>query len=366
MLGGLLSTAADSRFDNPASRKEWKLWVTFATSVGQDPYLTRYQGSSHHLERLHLFLAFAAALRGGGLDEGKPASGKTIARTLRYCGQILAARGFADPRKAIPGEHHLDPAIQQYIRTCSDEDPAPVRQQAIPAATVKKLNQAYGSSGDPVLRTVASLVVVAFFFLLRVGEYTPHSGTHPRRTIPLRRKDVTLWQGTNAIPIGAPVEQLNQATAVTICLENQKNGKKGNTLHHERTRDPTMCPVQAMVHLVIPINSWGPDAYIGECLDPRGMRMRILPEQIRAGIRHAAALDNLESRGFNLERLGSHSLRAGGAVALKLAGYDEMTIRKMGRWSSDTFLTYIRDQIGNLASGISEAMAMTLSYHNVG
>lgn len=205
--------------------------------------------------------------------------------------------------------------------------------------------------------------MTAFFFLLRVGEYTPNAN---RRTVPLRRRDVTLWRGTTPIPVGAPMREVRRATAVTICLENQKNGQKGDTLHHERTGDPAMCPVAAMIQLIGEINSLGPNAWIGEFVDNRGRRMRIIPEQIRAGIRHAAAMDGLEARGFDLRRIGSHSLRAGGAVALKLAGYDEVTIRKMGRWSSNTFLTYIRNQIGNLAQGISTAMATTLCYHNVG
>ena len=53
-------------------------------------------------------------------------------------------------------------------------------------------------------------------------------------------------------------------------------------------------------------------------------------------------------------------------MALKLAGYDETTIMKLGRWSSRTFLVYIRNQIGNLAEGVSTEMATALAYHNVG
>ena len=48
------------------------------------------------------------------------------------------------------------------------------------------------------------------------------------------------------------------------------------------------------------------------------------------------------------------------------AGYDDTTIRKMGRWSSSTFLIYIRNQVANLATGVSVAMASALQYHNVG
>jgi hypothetical protein len=50
---------------------------------------------------------------------------------------------------------------------------------------------------------------------------------------------------------------------------------------------------------------------------------------------------NLHLCGFTAAFVSSHSLRAGGAMAMKLNGEDRDTIRKQqGRWlgSSDTFL----------------------------
>ena len=70
-------------------------------------------------------------------------------------------------------------------------------------------------------------------------------------------------------------------------------------------------------------------------------------------------------RGFPQDQLGSHSLRAGGAMALKMNGIDSMLIKKYGRWSSDTFLTYIHEQIAGLADGVSAAMARTMHFYNV-
>ena len=46
--------------------------------------------------------------------------------------------------------------------------------------------------------------------------------------------------------------------------------------------------------------------------------------------------------------VGAHSLCAGGTMAIKLHGYDEMTIMKMGRWTSLAFLQYIHNQIAHL------------------
>ena len=73
----------------------------------------------------------------------------------------------------------------------------------------------------------------------------------------------------------------------------------------------------------------------------------------------------LIAKGFNLQDVSSHSLRAGGAMALKLHGYDRDTIKKMGRWSSDTFLTYIHEQISAFSKGLAAAMAIPIAFHNI-
>ena len=52
-------------------------------------------------------------------------------------------------------------------------------------------------------------------------------------------------------------------------------------------------------------------------------------------------------------------------MALKLAGYDDITIKKLGRWSSDTYLQYIQSQIGNLTAGVAMDMARDLRLHVV-
>ena len=365
MLSRFLTVAADQRFHNPASRQEWRQWSAFATSIGQHPYLLKYQGPAHHLERVHVFLAFAAALRAGNFNNKQPASAETITRTLRYCGQVLANRGFEDPRRPIQGQHNLDPAITKYIQTCHDKDPAPVRQQALPASAISALHRAYSTSSDPSQKICSALISTAFFFLLRVGEYTA-STTQSQRTVPLRAQDIKRWNGTTRIDISNPHSTLQAATAVTICLENQKNGQKGDTLHHFKAYNTSICPVAAMITLLQPIRFAPPSTPIGTYTNAQGRKTRITANQIRAAVKHAATLSNLEAHGYDLARIGTHSLRAGGAVALKLAGYDEITIRKLGRWSSQTFLIYIRNQIAQLNAGTATAMASQLTYHNVG
>ena len=85
------------------------------------------------------------------------------------------------------------------------------------------------------------------FSLLRVGEYT--KSPEPRQTVPLRRQDIKLWRNNTVLPHTTPLEHLLQADAVSIFLDNQKNGFRGATLHHTASGN-TLCPVKSAAHLV--------------------------------------------------------------------------------------------------------------------
>ena len=86
---------------------------------------------------------------------------------------------------------------------------------------------------------------------------------------------------------------------------------------------------------------------------------------ILAAIRLAASRCNLALYGYDLNRVGSHSLRSGGAMQLKLTGYNHNLIHKLGLWRTDTYLHYIQSQIGELTAGVACQMARLTWFHNV-
>ena len=90
-----------------------------------------------------------------------------------------------------------------------------------------------------------------------------------------------------------------------------------------------------------------------------------ISDDVVAAVRSAVIALNLSASGFSPDMVGSHSLRSGGAMAMKLNGIDRDTIRKIGRWSSDTFLMYIHEQIAHLSSGVSRAMANPVPFINI-
>jgi hypothetical protein len=70
----------------------------------------------------------------------------------------------------------------------------------------------------------AHLIGSAFFFLLRVGEYT--RSQEKRQTIPFRKKDIWLWRSSTILPNNALLEVLRTANTITMCLNNKKMARR--------------------------------------------------------------------------------------------------------------------------------------------
>ena len=93
--------------------------------------------------------------------------------------------------------------------------------------------------------------------------------------------------------------------------------------------------------------------------------LQVTPKHMIQGIRAAVATLELDTTGINPDLVGVHSLRAGGAMALKLQGEQDTTMMKMGCWTSLTFLQYIHNQIAHLSKDISTKMSKHLHFQNI-
>jgi hypothetical protein len=231
-------------------------------------------------------------------------------------------------------------------------------------STVEFIAKKYGRMTDAQALCVGALVVVGFYYLLRVGEYTPKS--RDRLTVPLRKKDILLWHRKKLIPLDSPLELLRRADAATICVANSKNGHKDQTVHHTKTDRAEADPVVAMVHLVYAMRHMGPDTPIGTYRTRNNQTAQVQATAIRTAIRVGALGDGLASAGYDLNQLGSHSLRSGGAMALHMAGCNADTIKITGRWSSNTYLRYIQSQMGETTEGLAQKMAHAPKFQYVG
>ena len=93
----------------------------------------------------------------------------------------------------------------------------------------------------------------------------------------------------------------------------------------------------------------------------------VTDNQIRLSVKFAAKALQYEKRGIPINRIDTHSLRSGVACALKLAGYDEVQIKKLGRWKpkSNTFLEYIQQQLSTFSKGMAAGMSRIATFTNM-
>jgi hypothetical protein len=252
--------------------------------------------------------------------------------------------------------------------TYKHADPATQSQIALPVAIFDNIMANEGASPLPNVQATADLTIIAFYFLLRVGEYTQPTSRRPTRTTQFRLKDATFWRhladGTHArLPFDTPDADLLQAQAVTLTLDNQKNSERDSTLHHDEVPGP-LNPVAAVARRFVAARAAShsnPNALLCQYSARGHVRALAISKILLAAVRRTS----LQDQGFVPSRIGSHSIRASGAMALYLNAVDPTLIKKLGRWRSDTWLTYIHSQIGELTEGIATKMSRPIVFHNV-
>ncbi len=251
-------------------------------------------------------------------------------------------------------------------------DPASTPQLAVPVAVPTLMFTKAQQQHNPFHQAVGDLALIAFFYLLRVGEYTQGYSTNTdkpnsrKRTVNFRLRDVGFFKNNKQLPCTSPLHVLLTADSCTLKISNQKNGQMGQTIHHKAVPNIDACPVKALarrVHHILSNN--------GSSNDPictyykRGKACHVTPKDMINGVRAAVNDLHLQKVGIAPDLVGVHSLRAGGAMALKLHGATDTTIMKMGRWTSLTFLEYIHNQIGYLSKHLSEQMSTALPFENI-
>jgi hypothetical protein len=108
------------------------------------------------------------------------------------------------------------------LKAFSKKDPPPHRVKPVPVAVLRNVAATAANSQCPHRVAKADMTILAFFFLLRPGEYTCGSSD----TVPFRFQDVQLFIGPTRLLdlVTASIASLRQATFGTLTFTNQKNG----------------------------------------------------------------------------------------------------------------------------------------------
>ena len=340
-------------------KRHWKHWHTWATHLNVDPCL-QVGKREHHVLAL---IGFALGVRDGDYGRGNKVRAETAQVALRAIGTTFEMDLKKNPLYRSE-QRHIKP-IERLIEGMRRADPPSRPKLAVPRAVALWLAKCSRCSNLPKQQAVGDLGTMAFCHLLRVGEHTIRNQKKTTRTKQFTIRDVTLFKDGKELSRRASLNTLLQADSGTLYVRNQKNGVKGQNIHHHATHKED-CPAKALARRVHHImqHTTNQDTIISAYFE-KGQAKHMTNEHINNIVKKSVLALGLNENGYSAKLVSSHSLRAGGAMAMKLNGIDRDTIRKVGRWSSDTFLMCTHEQISAVTRNVSLAMSNDVDFHNI-
>jgi hypothetical protein len=174
--------------DDRVQAKHWESWLEFCGDARRDPYLLN---CSKPIQQ-QLLLGFAARVRRGYYGRGAQVQAQTPETALRHVAQTLVLDGYTDPRWSY-GSKDLDLPFSRLLRSYKTDNPAPKPQLALPVRAIQCAVDHYTQQSTPNACAITDLLTIAFFFLLRPGEYTMPSGRQKTRSVQFRRQDIRFF-----------------------------------------------------------------------------------------------------------------------------------------------------------------------------
>jgi hypothetical protein len=97
-------------------------------------------------------------------------------------------------------------AIAKQLEGYRHSDPPSLPQLAAPLHLIHYILQEHGhQDASQQDKALADCILIAFYFLLRVGEYTYANPTTKKRTHPITATDITLWCNSNILNATLPL-----------------------------------------------------------------------------------------------------------------------------------------------------------------
>ena len=183
------------------------------------------------------------------------------------------------------------------------------------------------------------MIIIAFFFLLRPGEYT---GTKSDSS-PFRLSDFTFSVGRTVFETETATDNdLATVTFVILVFTTQKNGVRGKKIGHGATGDPLLCPKEALRRRVMHLRQHNAptDTPLARFKSPRGHWLNVTPPEITSHLKTTVKLLAGTPLRFTHHDVSARSLRAAGPMALLCSGVNKDIISLIGRWRSDEIMRY--------------------------
>ena len=216
----------------------------------------------------------ARGYRTGDITQtSSPVQSRTAGDAVRSIGQGLAALGLANSRYGKDGKINIPPVYSSAatrIRT-----PPPNRVKPFSIIVLQKVVAVALATNDEETQCVCNMIIVAYFSLLRPGEYT---GAKSDST-PFRMCDITFSCGRAVFDHRSDKQDLHAATMVMLLFTTHKNGLKGEVLGQGPSGYPLLCPRDTLARRIIHLRKHNADKTrpIASFMTPKGSWKHVTP-----------------------------------------------------------------------------------------
>ena len=195
-----------------------------------------------------MLVSYGRYVRAGGLSNREyQVRVTTVALIYRAINKTLQLEGKSSPVETKEGNY--EPAISQLLEGYKRQDPPPEPKLAVPVS-VPNMMYVMKQNGNERDKCVGDFGLIAFYYLLHVGEYTYHRTNQKRRTQQFRLGDVTLWHNHQRLDPNLPEDVLiRMCDSATLNISNQKNGVRAKSITQDALNRP-LCPVRAIIRRI--------------------------------------------------------------------------------------------------------------------
>ena len=251
-------------------------------------------------------MCFLGRVKSGWYGYGRPVANGTVTSALTSVSQAFSVDDRGNPLKPHGSkDYHL--AVKVMLDEWKKEDPPTMKKLPIKVDIPEYLvGRAMEPEAGKGRNAIADLTLIAFYYLLHIGEYTCRTKrNNEKQTVQFRIQDVTFFKRNKEgrlkqMSLKASAKETVIADSCTVKISNQKNGWRGICINHHANGDPNLCTVKALARWYVHIkaNKRNPDTFLSTYWE-NGGKHDVTDGDIRKTLKLAAViLDYPEMKGI--------------------------------------------------------------------
>lgn len=267
----------------------------------------------------------------------------------------MALMGSLDPR--LDHQGNLNIRLGCLLRYYLKVDPAPTRVVPIPIRVLRHMIRFVNldPSATEGLKAVVNLVIIAYFFLMRPGEYCNTRSQDLSHWFHL--DEIELWIGNQKLDFAIATDhELLTASFAILIFSDQKNTRRGEKIGQGLSGEYLFFSVRVLGRRIVHLrkNRAPPHTPIHCYYEQyRGAPRQVSAATITTTLRCSAAM---LPKDINLALITVKALRTTGAMSLLRADINSNWVQMMGRWQSDAMLAYPHIQSAPIIKNFARAM----------